>query len=86
MGLSPYAVGCKYVSPGAVPALGSLLRDPPGWERATYHTECWLSACGTARAVWRVWPGRIWGLQRSGSHGWAAGGWAETRVNGWGGC
>lgn len=79
MGLSPYAVGCKYVSPGAVPALGSLLQDPLGWKSITYHTEHWLSASGAVRcaesaARWDMGTAAR-PLPWLGSWG-----WAETRV------
>lgn len=60
-------MGCKYVPPGAVPALGALLRDPLGWERVTYHVEYLLSASGAVRAMQRAQAGRMCGLQCGGS-------------------
>lgn len=53
MGLSSYAASSKYVSLGAVLALGSLYRNPLGWKRVTYHIEHLLSVTGVAHTPCR---------------------------------
>lgn len=51
--------GCRYVSPGAVPALGSLLQEPLGWKRLTYHIEHLLSASGAEQTRQRARSGGV---------------------------
>lgn len=60
-------MGCKYVPPGTVPALDSLLQDPLEWERVIYHVEYLLSASGALWAMQRVQAGRMCGLHCGGS-------------------